>query len=25
MREFYCSRICEDRFDCEFAQQFHPR
>jgi hypothetical protein len=25
MREFYCSRICEDRFDCEFAQQFNPK
>ena len=25
MREFYCSRICEERFDCEFAQQFNPK
>lgn len=25
MREFYCSRICEDRFDCEIAQEFNPK
>lgn len=25
MREFFCSRICEDRFDCRFAQEFNPR
>ena len=25
MREFYCSRICEDRFDCEIARQFNPK
>ena len=25
MREFYCSRICEDRFQCEIARPFNPR
>jgi hypothetical protein len=25
MREFYCSRICVDRFDCELAQPYDPR
>ena len=25
MREFYCSRICIDRFDCELAQKYNPR
>ena len=25
MREFYCSRICEDRFDCEIAREFGPK
>lgn len=25
MREFYCSRICEDRFDCQIAQKFNPK
>ena len=25
MREFYCSRICEKRFDCEVAQEFVPK
>jgi hypothetical protein len=25
MREFYCSRACKDRFDCELAQQYHPK
>ncbi|MFH1481168.1 MAG: hypothetical protein ABIG67_07860 [Pseudomonadota bacterium] len=25
MREFYCSRICEDRFDCEIAQEYNPK
>ena len=25
MREFYCSRICEDRFECELAQRYEPR
>jgi len=24
MREFYCSRICEDRFDCSLAQPYNP-
>jgi len=25
MREFYCSRICRDRFDCELAQRYGPK
>jgi hypothetical protein len=25
MREFYCSRICVDRFDCGLAQNYKPR
>ncbi len=25
MREFYCSRICDNRFDCEIAQDFEPK
>jgi hypothetical protein len=25
MREFYCSRICVDRLECELAQKYHPR
>jgi hypothetical protein len=25
MREFYCSRVCVDRFDCEHAQKYNPR
>ena len=25
MREFYCSRICEDRFYCEIALEFNPK
>ncbi len=25
MREFYCSRICEDRFDCVLAQKYNPK
>ena len=25
MREFYCSRICEDRFNCEIARPFNPK
>jgi hypothetical protein len=25
MREFYCSRVCKDRFECELAQQYHPK
>jgi hypothetical protein len=25
MREFYCSRSCKDRFECELAQQYHPK
>lgn len=25
MREFYCSRICEERFECELAQEYHPK
>jgi hypothetical protein len=25
MREFYCSRACKDRFECELAQQYHPK
>ena len=25
MREFYCSRICEDRFNCEIAREFNPK
>jgi hypothetical protein len=24
MREFYCSRICDDRFNCAIAQQYNP-
>jgi hypothetical protein len=25
MREFYCSRICISRFDCELAQKYNPK
>jgi hypothetical protein len=25
MREFYCSRICVSRFDCELAQKYNPK
>ena len=25
MREFYCSRICGDRFECELAQRYRPK
>jgi len=25
MREFYCSRICEDRFSCKLAQEYNPK
>jgi hypothetical protein len=25
MREFYCSRVCRDRFDCEVAQSYNPK
>jgi len=25
MREFYCSRVCKDRFDCELAQRYKPK
>jgi len=25
MREFYCSRICRERFDCELAQKYEPK
>jgi hypothetical protein len=25
MREFYCSRICGDRFHCQLAQVYSPK
>lgn len=25
MREFYCSRVCKERFDCELAQVYGPK
>jgi hypothetical protein len=25
MREFYCSRACKDRFECELAQKYNPK
>ena len=25
MREFYCSRVCKDRLECELAQLYHPK
>jgi hypothetical protein len=25
MREFYCSRVCHDRFDCVVAQRYNPK
>ena len=25
MREFYCSRVCVSRFDCELSQKFKPK
>lgn len=25
MREFYCSRICEERFECSLAKQYNPK
>jgi hypothetical protein len=25
MREFYCSRVCVSRFDCELAQKYNPK
>ena len=25
MREFYCSRVCVSRFDCELAQKYKPK
>ena len=25
MREFYCSRICNERFNCEAAQKYKPK
>ena len=25
MREFYCSRICEERFVCLLAEQYNPK
>jgi len=25
MREFYCSRICQERFNCELAQKYGPK
>ena len=25
MREFYCSRICEERFNCALAQRYNPK
>lgn len=25
MREFYCSLVCKERFECEVAQKFNPK
>lgn len=25
MREFFCSRICEDRFQCTIAKRYGPK
>lgn len=25
MREFYCSRICEERFSCSLAKKYNPK
>ena len=25
MREFYCSRVCEERFACKVASQYNPK
>ncbi|MBN2418598.1 MAG: hypothetical protein JXL81_04385 [Deltaproteobacteria bacterium] len=25
MREFYCSRICEERFACKIASRYNPK
>ncbi len=25
MREFYCARICEERFNCEIARELNPK
>ena len=25
MREFYCSRICEERFACKIASKYNPK
>ena len=25
MREFYCSRICDERFTCEVASRYNPK
>jgi len=25
MREFYCSRVCVSRFECELAQKYKPK
>ena len=25
MREFYFSRVCKDRLECELAQLYHPK
>jgi len=25
MREFYCSRICGERFECELAREYGPK
>lgn len=25
MREFYCSRVCRERFECELAQKYEPK
>ncbi len=25
MREFYCSRICEERFNCLLAERYNPK
>ena len=25
MREFYCSRMCEERFNCLLAEKYNPK
>lgn len=25
MREFYCSRICDERFNCHLAEKYNPK